>query len=547
MAKCSCHVAACRKCDSPCVRCGCACNGISIEDNVERKRGYRQHNATLSPSITSAPVRQRSRRTSVQDDICYMETDEVAGIQEEPIKIHSKTPLQGVREALGLGPLVGRHLPSAAIRESKDWIDLSLAEKGPMINTLNIAMEHLAGILYKKDPSALTDAIINKPVDDSLCISIMKEMVKKLPPQSLQQAALLAVLCEVMTLDSLSEDNIVGKRGFISAKKNAVILRSGKNILPVKRHVKRYFPEKVQKTMRFILSDRNIQILSWGVKKVYIDGKAINIPKLARKKCISNMVKEYHIEYSHQNERVGDTSFRSIAKAITSHDTKARTSVDYVSGVLMYDNLSYMKQIVCTIIDPITKDLAVELLNILEACLKRYIPDHIRTNPCLWVNIDFALCRSNQSNSNMAPCNVCSMPFVIIDRLKRLVDSEYVEMLDDCMLKVKLFIAHCVRSHIQNKRCDQLKNELTQEQALIIIDYKMKFEPMYFREKSSQFYGKKGMSWHGSLLCTKCSIEDGETIPDTTEFDLHYFDHIVMCDTTQDSRAVLSIFESLIW
>lgn len=58
---------------------------------------------------------------------------------------------------------------------------------------------------------------------------------------------------------------------------------------------------------------------------------------------------------------------------------------------------------------------------------------------------------------------------------------------------------------------------------------------------------REHMSWHGSLLCTKDNLEDGEPIPDTSDFDLHYFDHIVMCDTAQDSGAVLSIFESLMW
>ena len=45
----------------------------------------------------------------------------------------------------------------------------------------------------------------------------------------------------------------------------------------------------------------------------------------------------------------------------------------------------------------------------------------------------------------------------------------------------------------------------------------------------------------------KHSVEADDNKSTADEFDLFYFDHIRMCDTTQDSGAVLSIFEALIW
>eukprot|EP00957_Ditylum_brightwellii_P194340 14800825-Ditylum_brightwellii.AAC.1 len=70
--------------------------------------------------------------------------------------------------------------------------------------------------------------------------------------------------------------------------------------------------------------------------------------------------------------------------------------------MLMYDNISYMKQIVRTIKDPITQDLAVELLKILEVSMNNYIPDHIQTSPCTQAKIGYAL--SGKTNSNIIPC-----------------------------------------------------------------------------------------------------------------------------------------------
>jgi hypothetical protein len=36
--------------------------------------------------------------------------------------------------------------------------------------------------------------------------------------------------------------------------------------------------------------------------------------------------------------------------------------------------------------------------------------------------------------------------------------------------------------------------------AVILIDFKMKAEPIYFRETQTEHFGKRGMTWHGILV-----------------------------------------------
>lgn len=43
---------------------------------------------------------------------------------------------------------------------------------------------------------------------------------------------------------------------------------------------------------------------------------------------------------------------------------------------------------------------------------------------------------------------------------------------------------------------------------MIRMDYKMKFEPVRYRESSMEFFGKRGMSWNGSVVLFR-SAEDG--------------------------------------
>ena len=121
-------------------------------------------------------------------------------------------------------------------------------------------------------------------------------------------------------------------------------------------------------------------------------------------------------------------------------------------------------------------------------------------------------------------------------------------MISDCTLKVKLYMVHCVRICNQRNRIHLLMKTMEPHQALILIDFKMKFEPIYFREKTNQFYGKKGISWHGSVVFSPHNPHEGDPVDkDLKYMDMFYFDHILHDDSTQDSDAVLSIFEALLF
>ena len=63
--------------------------------------------------------------------------------------------------------------------------------------------------------------------------------------------------------------------------------------------------------------------------------------------------------------------------------------------------------------------------------------------------------------------------------------------MDDCTLKIKLFMGHCIRLHNQRMCIVEIKKELGPSQALILMDFKMKFEPLFYREKSTQFMERR--------------------------------------------------------
>jgi hypothetical protein len=121
----------------------------------------------------------------------------------------------------------------------------------------------------------------------------------------------------------------------------------------------------------------------------------------------------------------------------------------------------------------------------------------------------------------------------------------------DCQEKAVLFMAHRMRVVNQQVSIQKVLNIMKMncvnygtKQCVVTIDYKMKLDPIYYREKTVDHYGKRGMSWHGSMI-QYYTMEDlqGTSTPMLNKV---YLDHMVDNENKQDKFAVFSIVEAII-
>ena len=97
--------------------------------------------------------------------------------------------------------------------------------------------------------------------------------------------------------------------------------------------------------------------------------------------------------------------------------------------------------------------------------------------------------------------------------------------------------AHILRSCNQEKaKQDRLQN-LTPSEAIVVMDWAMKFQQMKFREKQSEWFGKRGLSWHISSVIFK----DENSKEVEVQSYAHLFD-----SCTLDRCGVASILEDLL-
>ena len=79
--------------------------------------------------------------------------------------------------------------------------------------------------------------------------------------------------------------------------------------------------------------------------------------------------------------------------------------------------------------------------------------------------------------------------------------------------------------------------------AIIIIDFKMKFESKSSRESSVEHFGKRGIGWYGVAIIFYLWEADDDGNYSAVKY-LVYIDQVIQDGNKQDAFAVLSLLEA---
>ena len=114
-----------------------------------------------------------------------------------------------------------------------------------------------------------------------------------------------------------------------------------------------------------------------------------------------------------------------------------------------------------------------------------------------------------------------------------------------------LYQAHTLRVVNQQKALEGYRQELyelcakakyTEARYLyILIDFKMKWEAMYQREKTTDHFGKRGISWHGNRV----EYFIWNKIEEKVEPCILKLDQILSGVNKQDAMTVLALLEAM--
>ena len=142
-------------------------------------------------------------------------------------------------------------------------------------------------------------------------------------------------------------------------------------------------------------------------------------------------------------------------------------------------------------------------------------------------------------------CNTCDSFDSGFEEIAKKVDE--IDITEDQRARMKFeskefarainaWEAHLIRSVNQEEAKQNALTQLDEETCLIVIDWAMKYLPQHYREQMSEFFGKRGRSWHVSAVITH--LQAGG------KYEVECFVHLFN-SCNQNSFAVMSVIEHL--
>ena len=135
--------------------------------------------------------------------------------------------------------------------------------------------------------------------------------------------------------------------------------------------------------------------------------------------------------------------------------------------------------------------------------------------------------------------------------------DDAIKVIDECQRKFKLIMGHRARCTNQNKAISNIEQKLKEKcldkrnrgvAAIMIGDFKIKFEPMSNIETTLDYYSQRGISWHGFCLIfyiSHSSVDDDNE--DSTEQAVRYtvyLNQLLSDSNKQDSPSVFSLLDA---
>jgi len=354
----------------------------------------------------------------------------------------------------------------------------------------------------------------------------------------------------------------LGNDANAQARADALEMRQGRKLI-IKTITRQNKDDRtVQKCVDFILSDNNVSSVAWGTKRVLLQSIGeLTLPKLTRKTTISSMYEMYNNITSDDNDRLMATSFFSICNVLTNNDEAMLKSIDYVSGLLCNETCETLQEIIDRIVPMEHRVECTNLVSIAKNFMKNQFKDYfVSEDDCCFHGINYALSRDKALRENTND-NGCKFPFYVCHYLTSLIDgnpmesdmelrTDAVNVIGDIREKFELFLAHQARCKCQSMAIDQAEKDIKTLcvntkgkviKALIIIDFKMKYEMKSTRETTIEHFGKRGIGWHGFAIIFYLLDDKGQPYKNIV-----YLDQILSETNMQNAMTVVALLETAI-
>ena len=308
----------------------------------------------------------------------------------------------------------------------------------------------------------------------------------------------------------------------------------------------------IESFLDFICSDDYLQDVAYGTRNLNIaKGAMITIPNNIRLANHSKIIDDYKKMCENENlKSLSESTCYKILKDCGASFSKCLKGLDSMLADGM-DAFDEIEKILYKLMDyTIEHDQITALISLMKLSrdylqfdFKKHISfESTCTDHCAAYALDFTeLCKNHLHTRYCLKCNTLE---TTLFETEKSIESLLIEprLLTETLYqfrnhrkKIFNWKRHLIRGWTQDIIKYDVLNKLDDDSVYIHIDWAMKFEPVKFREKQEDFFGKNGLPWS---VCCFVYLDNTKLVSNTN---VHIFDN-----TSQDVDAVIGILDSVL-
>ena len=422
--------------------------------------------------------------------------------------------------------------------------DLKPIERRPI-------MAYLTKHLYKRDVEELLANTITK--HEWQMAKHHYELPGPFKPvakyRSTRQRFKLEVLCDFMGFltEGYMQDHAYGDKNAVSST-GAMIQIEAVSILAHEHHIYRNYNKKFR--------PENDQLQD--------NERCTQTCKKTRERCMKPLGHDGQHKYTDES-MLSLSSVQEIIKAVTNGQLKSRAGLDdedVNKGSRNIDRMIELYNILAKE-NKHSEEIIAKMedrINQIRIFHKTNFPLHLSRNgsrccQCISCGLHCSEepveCMYREQNHDVhgGPCRDCDESFKVVQELLAMagetqkllnisndeqLSEKYFEVekeLEICKQNLIDWRSHIVRKVVESKYSREQMQNLKEDEAIVVCDFKMKILPHFLKETKNEFFGKRGTACLGFMIITNTEQKEGEV---DVQFYFFFSD-----DTKQDSNFVL--------
>jgi hypothetical protein len=479
------------------------------------------------------------------------------------------------------------------IQVTNSYIKLAKQSKKNFLSSVRILLKSIVKYLAPNDTNVVIDELLNNSRDennvilDGKFVSVMNGITETYnnAQEWTTRRQILSIIASKISFKLIQSflPGITLYR-FSSARMYAAQYGTGALVERTPPILQRFSEEQVHHFIDFVISPHVCSDVPFGEKLIHLtDGTEVFIPEVIRNMIPSRIIQQY-FQYSDEHfpgfQTLGPSSLFKILKTCKASTRKSLQGLNYFAadGSEAFDLL--IKLVTQLRINENERNRLINNLKQAKQYLKSDYKVHIsRSSTVADHCVIFALCDKNENEFQQTCdhahddlCLDCTNLSQTLEQIKQImVDTiSTKDDLERLLYKFQFYQqtihawkSHQLRSFNQDLCREYIIENLTNDSVYITLDWAMKWLPAKYRETQMDFYGKRGLSWHISVVLKRQNSEqddeeegESEVADDDSNDDdddekqgdrfeqkvfVHVFDQCV-----QDSDVVVAIIKDVL-